>query len=346
MFYCDPFGHTQPENLLNTSDLASDRAFVYCHDQEPVWPDLHAPLLDDVDRRNHDLNHGQGPKHAAIITSELHSDSIAQVCSERNWRPYYYFFHGWAAMDWYRGYDRSFILEPAALRRPQQIYFAPNRIISGPRSHRMIMMYHLLRQGSTRGYYSMPQVCPASHTPLDELMQPFLSRFPDMPTVFAQAGLPVNLPGETGHPMQSCWLDQFDAASDSMVYIVTETVAQGRRLHLTEKVFRPICLAMPFLLVSTQGSLAYLKSYGFQTFEHFWDESYDEEPDDFVRIQKIAGVVAALHAMSDRARHAMWQAMQPIIAHNHNHFYQGAFEQILWHELTGMLHALRQDFAN
>ena len=249
-------------------------------------------------------------------------------------------------MDWYRGYDRSFLMPAAADRYPQQIYFAPNRIISGPRSHRVILMYYLLKDGCDRGYASMPTVCPASGQTLDQLVQPWLARWPDMQSVFDQADLPLNLPGETGHPMQSCWLDQFEAASNSMVYLVTETVAQGRRLHLTEKIFRPICLSMPFLLVSTQGSLAYLKSYGFQTFGDFWDESYDEESDDLRRIEKIAKVVRALHDLSDHARRSLWQAMQPIVAYNHTHFYRGNFEHLLWNELTDMLKCLKADFAN
>jgi hypothetical protein len=48
---------------------------------------------------------------------------------------------------------------------------------------------------------------------------------------------------------------------------------------------------MPFVIVGTQGSLKYLRSYGFKTFGDLWDESYDDEPDDSKRIEKIAQYV-------------------------------------------------------
>lgn len=346
LFYCDPFGHTQPENLLNTRDSASDRNFIYCHDQEPVYPAVHHALFQDVARRNRDLNHGRGPTHGAIITSEHNSDSVTQVCSEYNWRAYYYFFHGWAALDWYRGYDRSWLITPAVDRRPAQVYFNPNRIIGGYRSHRLIMMYHLLNAGCDRGYWSMPEHCPDSGKSLVRLIEPLAQRYPGIEKVFAKASIPANLPGETGHPMHSCWLSQFAATADSMVYIVTETVAQGKRLHLTEKTFRPICLQMPFVLVGTRGSLAYLRSYGFRTFGDFWDESYDLEPDDDRRIALAAQVVIDLHAMSDAQRQQLWRRMLPVIEHNYQHFYRGEFEALLWQELQGMLQQIRTDFAS
>jgi len=346
LFYCYPFGHTAPENLNNIGSDETQSSFIYCHDQEPVYPDTHRPLFDSLHLRNRDLNNGYGPDHAVVITSEKHSDSLTQVCSKYNWQPYYYFFHGWAALDWYRGYDRNYAIVPAVERRPQKIYFAPNRIISGHRSHRLLLMYHLLRKGCDRGYYSLPIVCPDSGDRLENLVAPFANQYPDMQSTFDGIKLPANLPGEIDHPMHSCWLSQFDACADSLVYVVTETVAHGQRLHLTEKIFRPICMQMPFIIASTRGSLAYLRSYGFQTFSDFWSEDYDNEPDDCIRIQKVADVVANLHALSDRSRQDLWHAMQPVIEHNHLHFYRGGFENILWGELSHMLTTLKSDLAN
>ena len=75
--------------------------------------------------------------------------------------------------------------------------------------------------------------------------------------------------------MHSCWLSLFDLCEQSAVHVVTETVFDGKRNHLTEKTFKPICLRMPFVLLSTAHSLQYLRSYGFKTFSSLWDESYD-----------------------------------------------------------------------
>jgi hypothetical protein len=108
---------------------------------------------------------------------------------------------------------------------------------------------------------------------------------------------------------------------------------------LTEKTFKPIALGMPFVIVGTQGSLRYLRSYGFKTFGDLWDESYDDEPDDSKRIEKIAHTLKLLDDLGEY-RQAIFDSAQEIIQHNWNHFYNGGFEAILWQELKDMLNAL------
>ena len=346
LFYCFPFGHTSPDNLINIGSDSHQSNFIYCHDQEPVLPHTHHELFASVHRRNRDLRQGKGPKHAALITSEAASSSVTQVCSKYNWKGYYYFFHGWAALDWYRGYDRSFMIKPLHERAPKRVYFSPNRIIGGERKHRVAMMYQLVKHNCHNGYYSLPSKCPETGMSLGEVASHLFSRYPDITEVLDQISCPANLPGESDHPMHSYCLSQFDSSADSLIYLVTETVASGERLHLTEKIFRPICLQMPFVLLSTRGSLEYLRSYGFQTFGDFIDESYDLEHDDHARMQKIAQTIRDLHDMTLHQRQSLFRAMMPIITHNHQHFYRGGFETRLWHELTTMLQTLVKDFTD
>jgi hypothetical protein len=117
---------------------------------------------------------------------------------------------------------------------------------------------------------------------------------------------------------------------------VTETVATGRRYHLTEKTFKPIALGIPFVIVGTRGSLEYLRSYGFRTFDHIWDESYDLADDD-VRITRIAELLKSLDVLSVEAKQQLFNQAQEVIEHNWNHFYNGSFEAVLWTELNDML---------
>jgi len=121
-------------------------------------------------------------------------------------------------------------------------------------------------------------------------------------------------------------------------------VATGRRHHLTEKTFKPICMQMPFVLVSTVGSLRYLRSYGFKTFDILWDESYDSEIDDDKRLVMIADLLKQLDSMSTQQRQDLYWAAMPIVQHNYNHFYNGAFESTLWTELTAMIDCIVKDF--
>jgi hypothetical protein len=137
--------------------------------------------------------------------------------------------------------------------------------------------------------------------------------------------------------MHSARLDLFEQSAESLLYLVTETVATGRRQHLTEKSFKPICLQMPFVMVGTAGSLDYLRSYGFRTFGNLWDESYDQETDDVKRIEKISQLLTELDSLSESERQHLFQRSIPIIKHNFNHFYGGGFEQVLWNELNVMI---------
>ena len=137
--------------------------------------------------------------------------------------------------------------------------------------------------------------------------------------------------------MHSCWLSLFTESAESLIYLVTETVASGRRQHLTEKTFKPICLKMPFVIVGCQGSLAYLRQYGFKTFGHLWDESYDNEIHDDQRIEKIAFTLKAMDILPQHEKQRLFDMAQEVCEHNYNHFYNGGFEQVLWAELEGML---------
>jgi hypothetical protein len=142
--------------------------------------------------------------------------------------------------------------------------------------------------------------------------------------------------------MHSCWLSLFKESSDCLLYLVTETVATRRRLHLTEKTFKPIAMGMPFVIVGTKGSLRYLKEYGFRTFEGIWDESYDDAEDD-VRIQRIASLLRSLDELPAEAKQYLFEQCIPVIEHNWNHFYNGGFEKILWNELNDMLNSVESD---
>jgi hypothetical protein len=115
----------------------------------------------------------------------------------------------------------------------------------------------------------------------------------------------------------------------------------GRRTHLTEKTFKAIALEMPFVMVATAGSLEYLREYGFQTFNTVFDESYDQETDDVLRIEQVVKLLKELDELSLKERLAIHRACLPMVEHNYNHFYNGGLTEILWAELNGMLNGFK-----
>jgi hypothetical protein len=365
LWWCEPFGRTDPDSLVNYgNDDIPEHNYTLLWDQEPIHLNIHVPTFESLVEKNSDVIRDWRIKQSnlvkqnkisnqplwipeekqfgSIITSERDSDTVDTICQQFGWRSYYYFFHGWAALDWYRGYDRTFLIKPWTERTINKTFLAPNRIVAGEREHRLEMLYWIFRLGMTDNHISCPAVCPAENIAIMDAIQPLKNRYADIETVFAEQSLPRNFEGETDHPMHSCWLSLFDQSAESLLYLVTETVATGRRHHLTEKTFKPIAMGMPFVIVGTQGSLRYLRSYGFKTFGDLWDESYDDEPDDSKRIEKIAHTLKLLDGLGEY-RQAIFDSAQDIVKHNWNHFYGGGFEAILWQELKDMLNELEFD---
>ena len=124
-----------------------------------------------------------------------------------------------------------------------------------------------------------------------------------------------------------------DQSLKSMWHIVTETVYYEQKLHLTEKIFKPIVLERPFILLSTQGNLSYLKSYGFKTFDRWIDESYDNEMDPDVRLQKVVDEIEKLCRKSMSELLIMYREMHEILKFNKEHFY-GNFKNIIVDEMV------------
>ena len=335
--------------------------YIFFFDQEPIHLNIHMATFEHVVQANNDIhqnvyidrsqfNLGVGriprspdfPGPGYLVTSERDSENVEKVCAQFKWKPLYYFFHGWAALDWYRGYDKTFLIMPYANRQPTRTFIAPNRIVAGERQHRLEVLYYIFKHGLLNNHISCPAVCPAENISILDAVRPLADRYPDIEQVFAQQNLPINFAGETDHPMHSCWLSLFDQCAESLLYLVTETVATGRRHHITEKTFKPIAMGMPFVIVGTQGSLEYLRSYGFRTFEGIWDESYDLA-EDSVRIERIASLLRSLDELPVSAKQDLFDQAQEVVEHNWNHFYNGGFEAVLWTELQEMLNGIDAD---
>jgi hypothetical protein len=59
-----------------------------------------------------------------------------------------------------------------------------------------------------------------------------------------------------------------------------------------------------------------------------------------LRMERIASLLRSLDELSQPAKQDLFLACQEVVEHNYRHFYQGAFENILWQELTDMLEVM------
>lgn len=121
----------------------------------------------------------------------------------------------------------------------------------------------------------------------------------------------------------------FHSMNKSIIQIVCETLfykdnKQGEPTvsrFFTEKTFRPLGMCQPFIYVSNRGMLKKLKSYGFKTFDKWWDESYDDM-DDEPRLNAILNLIKDLNKKSIDELSNMYKEMIPILKHNFDNLFK------------------------
>jgi hypothetical protein len=324
LHWFDPFGSTDFSDLVNLPPITNADHRIVFWDQEP----LH---FDRIDRFFVEFfDRFSGP--TTIITSEKNSLNVQVTCEKYDLGSHYYFFHAWAALDWYRGYDRTFLSIPFADRKISHTFICPNNIIGGARAHRLRLLKELSNHEIIdQNLISFPRICPYERVTAEQLCKK-----ENIDIDFSHIILPLKIDDGIDHHNNSHCIDLWNQASISFLQVVTETVYQGRRWHLTEKSFKPIVMQQPFVLVACQGSLEYLRSYGFQTFGEIWDERYDDADDD-ARIVAIGKLLKDLDDLSLREKKQLQKHIWPIVKHNFDWFYSREFENILWNELTTMI---------
>jgi hypothetical protein len=78
---------------------------------------------------------------------------------------------------------------------------------------------------------------------------------------------------------------------DTYFSLVTETVFDYPYSFRTEKIWKPIAMAHPWIAVANTGYYRDMRNLGFRTFNHLIDESFDQIKDSQKRIDRIAEVV-------------------------------------------------------
>ncbi len=82
--------------------------------------------------------------------------------------------------------------------------------------------------------------------------------------------------------------------SDTYFSLVTETVFDYPYSFRTEKIWKPIAIAHPWIAVANRGFYRDMHNLGFQTFGHLLDETFDQIDNSADRLERIAMVVEDL----------------------------------------------------
>ena len=266
-----------------------------------------------------------------LVTSE-HSKDVDQCVNNYEIRKLYYFFHGFAALDWYRGYyalnHNKLIVKPY-----KYDFISFNRIINNDRSYR-IYFVSLLKEQELLNHGQV------SFNVTDNLFDNWQDETADSNSklsVKAKQQIEHHLIDISkliiDHPeLSGSASADIPRGNDAFWHVVTETVFYYDKLHLTEKIFKPIVSKQPFMLLAAPGNLAYLKSYGFKTFDSVIDESYDTIQDNDLRIEAVVRQLHWYCNLTPGEKTDVIQQLEPIIDYNFHHFY-GEFRHIITNEL-------------
>mgnify|MGYP006269432111 CR=1 FL=1 len=109
-----------------------------------------------------------------------------------------------------------------------------------------------------------------------------------------------------------------EAHLKSFVNVITETLTEPNIIFITEKTFKSIYTCQPFIIVGNPYTIKKMKELGFKTFDKWWDESYDEETDLQIRIQKITKVLEEIASWDLDKCKIIRNEMREVLIHNYN----------------------------
>jgi hypothetical protein len=331
--------YDKPDIHIFNFKPSSQKIFFY--DQEPVLEKFIIPLL------------GVGLKylyHAVnILTVSEISLLVDKICKDYALLKVYYFFHGFAALDWYRGYY-ALNYNKSIVKQYNYDFISFNRIINNDRSYRIYFVSLLKELG-------LLEKGLVSFNVTDNLFDDWRDEVADPNTKLSEHArqhaethlvnvdkLVIDNPTLHGSASADILRSDYNLDVDCFWHIVTETVFYYDKLHLTEKIFKPIVSKQPFMLLAAPGNLAYLKSYGFKTFDSVIDESYDTIQDNDLRTEAVVKQLHWYCNLTPGEKTDIIKQLEPIIDYNFHHFY-GEFRHIITRELLNNTKTLFQEIG-
>lgn len=314
---------------------------VFCNDQEPLDyeryevecnPKMVIPEVQEVIEKNNSIVPMYNLRYngydiydkSILLHSEQRSKDV-QKYQDNFFVTAYYWSHAVIAQDWFR-----YVQYLEQKKQVQKKFLIYNRAWAGTREYRLKFLELLVR-------LNLQDDCKTSINPIEpELGIHYdLHQFKN-PNWRPSEVLENFFPVSSAHSSYSADFNIKDYEATD-IEVVLETLFDDSRLHLTEKCLRPIACGQPFILAGTQGSLEYLRNYGFKTFGHVWDERYDLIEDSYERLAAIADLMKQLANWMPRVRERKLAQARAIADYNKKHFFSKEFENLILDELTNNL---------
>jgi len=336
-----PNGSKNIENLNRLHDASPwvknmSSPAIWCHDQEPLnyeyysinlkkqtgyaWMDLLTSIGMNIPLKNLNWSSNWFEKNL-LLHSEQRSQNLMQYQNNTDLVPVYYWNHALLAIDWFR-----YAKHANFNKRIEKTFLIYNRAWGGTREYRLKFIDSLIE-------FDLVDACQTNFNPLD----------PESSTHYNDHVF-CNESWKPQHKLENYFAPTKADSSSSAdfnesdyqkteIEIVLETLYDDNRLHLTEKILRPIACGQPFLLASTHGSLEYLRQYGFKTFDSVWSEQYDTVADPNLRLSCIMQTMCEINSWDSVTRREKIKQANEIACFNRDHFFSEAFSDKIVTEL-------------
>lgn len=106
----------------------------------------------------------------------------------------------------------------------------------------------------------------------------------------------------------------------TFISLLTESLADDDTLFLSEKIWKPIMVGHPFIVYGNQHMLRHLKQMGYQTFDKWIDESYDNEPERGRRSKMVVEQIKKFENYTIEELAQIRNEMKSVCEHNQKHY--------------------------
>ena len=191
-----------------------------------------------------------------------------------------------------------------------------------PRKHRIELLEKVLANNLLeQAYYSFE----GDHEWLDIIIQKEKS-YPNIIRYADKFPIRLNITEERINPVDII-PDDLQYFIHSLFSVVTETIFYKNEdspdsIFFSEKIYKPIILNHPFILVARPNSLQKLRDAGYKTFSPWIDERYDTIEDDEERLDFVIKEIQRL-CLLDPDTIMLWKKeMKNIVEYNKNIFFE------------------------
>lgn len=310
--------HHDPREVLT---ISKDRPLIICYDQEPIDVGLIVFGFGHQGKNFNYLNNWKNYGNSRILIHSEYSNDKDQVIKSINAEDVHYWYHALLCFEWYRNY---WYQDPGVNYNFETTYITYNNLILDQRLYRANLLVDLHQRNIfTEGKISF------NSPGIDAIAESANQKYISIPAEHKNNILDnIDLLGDKLYVDTTNIRGELSAEinikdlQSAFVHLVTETVFYNNKVHLTEKIFKPIVAKVPFLLLAGPGNIAYIKRYGFKTFSDYWSEEYDNIIDPVARSSAVVDQLEKLCNLTHKELVEMRKDMSDILEYNYNHFYK------------------------